>query len=596
MSNITFYQDQVKKFSSLAEQVAKQSGLLSTARVTLFIAWIIGFVVLINAREMQWAILVSLVFLALFALVVKHHNKVKFKKSQFQNLVEINRLELARQNGDYHDLNEGKEYEEDLHPYTNDLDVFGRHSLFQLINRTTSVIGESLLVSRLKKGLPSEDIIPYQQAVKSLVEEPEWGQTFQALGRHYKTEEKEFKQFEQWRIEQPVLNQLSWVRPVSLVLPILLLIVTAICAYTGISYYAVLPIVILEGLVLGKFWKYATDTVDQTYKSLNLLKSLGLQMRLIEEKQFNNPLLLELAESFQSKGQNVSSEIGKLTILLNQLQVRSNMLHIFFNLPFLLDVQWLIQLENWKKKNAASAQEWFNRMAEFEVLISLSGMAFANSEWTYPEAGIDEYDVEAVGLGHPMLIFDAAITNDFAMKGEGEVILLTGPNMAGKSTFLRTIASNIVLARMGAPVFARSMKLNFNIEVFTAMRVADDLSENVSSFYAELQRIHQLLETVAEGKSVMYFLDEILKGTNSADRHRGAEGLIKQLSELGVSGFVSTHDLELGELAADMEKVTNYSFESTVENDEIIFDYKLRNGVCQSFNACDLMRKMGIEV
>jgi DNA mismatch repair ATPase MutS len=596
MSNSEYYHRQIAGSSEQVNKAAYRSGLLATGRAGLFIAWISIFLILINAREMQWAILVSLAFLVCFSLVVKHHNRIKFRKRQYQNIVDINRLELARQNADFRALDEGREYIDNLHPYTSDLDVFGKSSLFQLINRTTSIIGRHLLVERLKTGLPAEAIVAHQQAVKALSEDPEWAQSYQALGQHYKTEELEFRQFENWRKQPPVLNLLAWLRPVTLILPVLLVAATTICAVTGITYYAVLPFILVNALLLTKFWKYATKTVDQTYKSVNLLKTLGLQMNQIEKKVFTDPLLQELARPFQVKDQNVSSEIKRLTFLLNQLQTRGNMLHIFFNIAFLLDIQWLIQLEKWHVKNAEHAGDWFDRLAEFEVLISLSGTAFGNQGWSFAVPGDIDYHVEARGLGHPMLATGSAVTNKFAMQGKGEVILITGPNMAGKSTFLRTVAVNIVLARMGAPVFADFMQLNLNVQVFTAMRVADDLSENVSSFYAELQRIQQLLETISTGTPVIYFLDEILKGTNSADRHRGAEGLIKQLSELGVSGFVSTHDLELGDLATQMNKLTNYSFESMVEDDEIVFDYKLRTGVCHSFNACELMRKMGIDV
>ena len=484
-----------------------------------------------------------------------------------------------------------------MHPYTSDLDVFGKNSLFLLINRTTSIIGLNLFARRLKNGLDQVKITEYQQAVKSLAQDMEWSQAYQAMGMHYDTSvQKEFDQFELWCQEKPILLKKAWIKPLSILLPALLIITVAICATTGLTYYLTLPFIIINAVMVNKYWQYADETVESTYQSVNLLKSLHLQIELLERKAFDEPMLNILAEPFQATALRVSQEIKQLGFLLGQLQARENKFHILFNLAFLLDIHWLTRLEKWKLEHASVVKGWFDRLAEFEVLISLSGTAFANPHWHYPQSSNVEYHVEATALGHPMLKPEASIANDFVMQGKGEVILLTGPNMAGKSTFLRTVAINIVLARMGAPVCAAQMTLNFDIEPFTAMRVADDLSENVSSFYAELKRINQLLETVGENRQIIYFLDEILKGTNSADRHKGAEGLIRQLSELGVSGFVSTHDLKLGELAGEMEKVTNYSFESEVKGDEIIFDYKLRDGICTSFNACDLMRKMGIEI
>ena len=176
------------------------------------------------------------------------------------------------------------------------------------------------------------------------------------------------------------------------------------------------------------------------------------------------------------------------------------------------------------------------------------------------------------------------------------MVLLTGPNMAGKSTFLRTIATNIIMAKIGGAVCASALTLSNDYQIFTSMRTEDDLSESISSFYAELTRIKQLLTTVDSEKNVMFFLDEILKGTNSEDRHKGAEALIRQLISLGVTGFVSTHDIALGQLTSELEGVANFSFESTINDENISFDYKLKEGICTSFNACALMRNMGINV
>ena len=596
MSSTEFYSNQATKFEKEEQQLGRKSRFYSTIRTIIFLSWLVGGVMLVNYREMQWAFIVSAVFILVFATIVKVHNKLKFNRRQLQNLLKLNELELQRLKGNYSQLATGNEYRDELHPYVNDLDIFGKDSLFQLINRTTSLIGEKKLVQRLQSGLKGNKIIEIQEAVKVLAAQPEWSQSYQALGMHYQVPAEEFSLFQDWCQEPAKIRVLKWAKPLSIIMPLLLVIGATICTIWNITYYATLPIILINGLILSRFVAYATDTVEQTYKSVNLLKSFQLQMGLISDKNFNDPTLNALAAPFNSENDNASKKIKQLTFYLNQLLTRSNMLHIFFNITLLLDVQWLLRLEKWKEENANSANDWFERLAELEVLISQAGLSFSKKNWIFPEQSNENYFLQAQGLGHPMINDSSIITNDFEMQGQGEVILLTGPNMAGKSTFLRTIAINMVLARMGAPVCATSMRLNFECQPFTAMRVADDLSENVSSFYAELKRINQLLESAEQAEPILYFLDEILKGTNSADRHKGAEGLIKQLSKMGLSGFVSTHDLELGALAAEMKQVSNYSFESEVEGDEILFDYKLREGICKSFNACDLMRKMGIDV
>ena len=327
-----------------------------------------------------------------------------------------------------------------------------------------------------------------------------------------------------------------------------------------------------------------------------MLRSFVHHIQLLESTNYSAEFLNNLTSSFDQDGHQAKHEINKIAGLLEQLQVRENILHLFVNIPLILDLQWLTRIERWQQHNHKHVEEWFNTLAEFEVLISLAGQAFAHNSWCYPEFNSNPYALRCKQLGHPLIMTEKSVANDFDMQGKGEVILLTGPNMAGKSTFLRTVGVNIIIAQMGGVVCAAEFDFNPGIKVFTAMRIKDDLSENISSFYAELSRIKYLLDLVEEGEPVLYFLDEILKGTNSADRHKGAVALMMQLSKLQVSGFVSTHDLALGDLSKELNSVRNFSFESTISAGKIEFDYTIRPGICQSFNACELMRQMGINV
>ena len=229
------------------------------------------------------------------------------------------------------------------------------------------------------------------------------------------------------------------------------------------------------------------------------------------------------------------------------------------------------------------------------MLNSLAGFSYANRGFTIPVIVDEAYQLSATALGHPLIRGKERVVNDFAMAGKGKVIIITGSNMSGKSTFLRTVGVNVVLALMGAPVCAASFTTSV-YQVFTSMRTQDNLEESVSSFYAELKRLKQLLELIGTTHPVLFMLDEILKGTNSHDRHNGAASLIKQLTGTDSFGFVSTHDLELGALSDDAGTIENYSFNSQVVDDEIIFDYKLHHGLCKSFNASKLMEKMGIKI
>jgi len=230
-----------------------------------------------------------------------------------------------------------------------------------------------------------------------------------------------------------------------------------------------------------------------------------------------------------------------------------------------------------------------------EPLNSISAFAFANEKYIFPKVNEGAPIFSAEKLGHPLIPSKQRINNNFQLKGKGAIGVITGSNMSGKSTFLRTIGVNAVLAFAGAPVCADQLELSI-FQVFTSMRTKDNLEENISSFYAELLRLKMLLQTINENRPVLFLLDEILKGTNSADRHIGAESLIIQLSQLNAFGLISTHDLKLGKLKLKTDKLRNYNFSSSIDGQEIIFDFKLRDGICRSTNASQLMAKIGIQI
>ena len=596
MQAAQFFHSQVSKNNALYKKLQKAASQIAGLRVTLFVIAIALFVYFINQRELGFALGVLLVFLILFILLIKRHTELKFQRDQYKFLEEINEEELARLEGDLSSIENGVEFIIKDHAYAEDLDILGNHSIYQLLNRTTTYPGKELLANRLLGKQSSVGLNERQAGVKNLVETPVFMQEYQALGRHVKSDKKDFLNFKNWLARKPNLINKKRIKFWSYFLPAVFLIGFTITSIFSITYYSLIPIILVNMILLGRQHKYALEVVDKTSKSLKMLNSFVHHIELIERQNFSSGLLVKFAKEFNHDGHRAKVEISKIATLLEHLQTRNNIFHLFVNIPALMDIHWLIRIENWQERNHDNVQHWFDTLAEFELLISLGGHAFANNVWIMPKIDERPYHLEAKNLGHPLIAKDKSITNDFKMQDKGKVILLTGPNMAGKSTFLRTIGVNIILAQIGSTVCASAFSFNAEMQVFTAMRIKDDLSESISSFYAELSRIRLLLELVEEGVPVLYFLDEILKGTNSADRHKGAEALIKQLSKLKVSGFVSTHDIELGEMAKKMSTVNNYSFESIIDNGNINFDYKIREGICQSFNASELMRQMGIDV
>lgn len=578
-----------KKFQGLAARVA-------SVRVIVFLLGLLAFVYFVNERELLIALAALATATIVFILLVIRHNKLKFARDQYKYLADINSEEISRLAGDLSKIDNGAEFIQPDHSYVEDLDIFGDHSIFQLLNRTSTFPGKELLANRLKGENSVVDLQIYQKSVSELSNKPEIGQEYQALGRHVRATSDDFLKFNNWLSVPPRVENIPGIKYLLYILPALFIASLVVVLVYSITYYALLPSLIINTIFMVRQYNYAQEVVKSTSASLKMLRSFVHHIELIETNNFSSQFLSELAKGFSKDGQSARHEINKIAGLLEQLQVRENLLHISINIPFLLDLQWLLRIEHWQKQNKENVKEWFAALAELEVLNSLSAQAFAHDTWAYPKIDSKPYYLESVELGHPLIMSGQRVANDFKMEGKGEIILLTGPNMAGKSTFLRTIGVNIIMAQIGGVVSASEFVFNPEMKVFTAMRIKDDLSESISSFYAELSRIKYLLDLVEQGKPVLYFLDEILKGTNSADRHKGAVALMRQLSSLQVSGFISTHDLELGNMSKKLDTVRNFSFESIITDGRIDFDYTIRPGICQSFNACELMRQMGIQV
>ena len=589
-----FYQEEKKKYEESSAQLSRRSNILSIIRATVFVVLLVAIIYLVNIRELQWAIGLTFLLVGIMALLVRIHNRIKYKLRISTNGLDLIEREQKRLKLDFTGSETGKEYEDEHHPFSSDLDLFGNKSIFQLVNQTTSFFGNNKLAEWLKYGATKQEIEKRQEAAKELAQNQQWCLLYRSVGLADRLEDEQVKGFREWMDEPAKILQntiLKWMR---FVLPVLFILITIGAFVFDYTLYFTLPGLIISGIILSRQTPYAKQTVDQTYKTLNTLKVLSKQLQLLEGSQFGSAYLSEIKEQIVAP-HNASEAIEHLHKLLDRLLAHNNMLHIFFNLAFLLDIWALRALEKWRYQNAQQAIHWFDALATTESLISLSGMYFNFPGWTTPQFSETVYSMKAEGMAHPMLN-EKAVANNFSFSGKGQTFLITGPNMAGKSTFLRTVAANYVLAQTGAPVRASHFVFDPGAHVFTAMRVKDNLNESVSSFYAELDRIKQLIGRINSGEKCLYFLDELLKGTNSADRHKGAESLIKQLHKLEATGFVSTHDLELGALASKENYVHNYSFESTIENDFITFDYTIREGISSSFNACALMRKMGIEV
>jgi DNA mismatch repair ATPase MutS len=488
----------------------------------------------------------------------------------------------------------GLEFEYTEHPYHNDLDIFGNNSLFQLTNRCTTFWGRKKLAEWLSSKADSEEILMRQESVKELSDNIDWLQEFQATGLHNENK-SDISDFLKWLKSVQVISGNPFYNVIRFLSPVLMIVVFILVILSAITYYWIFLGIVLNSLILISILDRVRNIHEKTTESIKSLKSLEALIILVEKGNFASSKLRKLQSIYLDSTSKVSHRISSLNRILQNLDNRSNQIYHLFNVLFLLDLQYAIQAEHWKMKQPDNINTWFEAMGEFEGLTSFAGMSFANPGYTFPEILKGEHILRSENMGHPLIPAKSRINNDFSLEGLGNIGMITGSNMAGKSTFLRTVGVNMVLALAGGPVCAKEFGLTIT-QVFSSMRTQDNLEENISSFYAELHRIRQLLQITSDETPVFFLLDEILKGTNSHDRHMGAVSLVHQLTGENTSGLISTHDIDLAREATEGKKVSTYSFNSTINGDEIIFDYKLTPGVCDSFNASKLMKKMGIRI
>jgi len=317
----------------------------------------------------------------------------------------------------------------------------------------------------------------------------------------------------------------------------------------------------------------------------------------LERQSFASPWLRERQRRLRSAdGEPAYRQVRRLSRLADRISSRQNAFAIIVNLLILWEIHSMIALERWKQESGRLLPTWLRTLGEVEAVASLAGIRFEHPDWAVPEVLEDrQTGLEARVMGHPLLGSDR-VCNDFSLKEPVRVALITGSNMSGKSTFLRTVGVNLVLAYAGAPVCAEAFTCS-RVHLWTCMRTQDNLEQGISSFYAEILRIKRIVEAARTGGPVFFLLDEIFKGTNSRDRHLGARALITQLQEAGAFGLVSTHDLELADLERESGgRIVNYHFREHYEGDAIRFDYRLRPGVSTTSNALHLIRLAGIHL
>ena len=588
---VNFFHQRQSTFEHQSAIWDKKVSIFAWLRLGFFISAIAVLYFLFKYDLYLALALAVIVIFIVFGLLVNRHNSLKAKREFYKNLASVNQSEALIANLELKQQKDGSGFADSKHPFASDLDIFAKHSLFQLLNRAESNIGQTTLANWLKKPPATSVLIERQKSITELKGKIDWRQEFQAnLMGSYLADES-LQKFSAWLNlndfkKPPGLFLFLWVTPILAIAGLILYL------YSLISIYLFAIPIIAHLWVLRKVFAATKEATEQAQAGIKLLTALKNGIQHIEKTEFDDSLLKEWKEKLQG----ASQQIKVLENLLDKLQNRANVIYGILNIFVLLDIRLMTKISHWKNQTKDELPKWNETLANFEAINSLAGFAFANKDYRFPTFTDLEYSIKCAELGHPLIPIKESITNDFSIEGKGAIGLITGSNMAGKSTFLRTLGINMVLAYTGAPVNAKSMELSM-LRIFTCMRTEDALEESTSSFYAELKRIRQLIDqTEAGGIPTFYLLDEILKGTNSADRHLGAKSLSYQLNNSNAMGIISTHDLELTELESQITDLKNYSFHCDIVEDKLLFDYKLRNGTCNSFNASKLMELMGIKI
>ncbi len=568
-------------------QLTRKAAIVSWSRVIIFIAAIAGAYALSS-----WATAAG--GLIIFFILVRYHDRLLRAKARQETLLQFAEARLRVGGGDLSGQPSGERHIDSMHHFSYDLDIFGENSLFSMLDSTATPIGADTLANWLKNPLlDSEQITLRQQAVAELSKLNSLRSEFHASGKTIEKESQakapDFANIPSFRLPA-ALTALAYIAA-PLFAAVLTLSILGIIAASSVVWIIILYLAIaaLTSKRIGILHQWLCATVE----ALTARKELFMQ---IEKAEFSSALMNSLKGSLSCNGTDASQIISRLARLLKSLDQRYNAAgFILFNGTALWDIIVIDRVSRWMKKYSGKLPEWQKTLGEIDALSALGTFAFENPDYAYPNIDNDgKIILQAEEMGHPLILRTKRVDNPFNAMRQHSFAIVTGANMAGKSTYLRTVGINYLLAMAGAPVAASRMVFTPSV-LFTGLRANDSLANGESYFFAELKRLQAVVKEAEQGYPMFILLDEILRGTNSADKQRGSLALVRRLINLPVAGILATHDLALGALAGEFpENITAYCFEAEINGDKLSFDYKLRKGVANNLNAYFLMEKMGI--
>lgn len=598
MSNLDMFSNRKTMLQKKEVELKNSHSLLGTLRLLCFLA--IAFFVFITFKKglSLSYMLASFILLCIFVFVLIKDIKVSNNIKTLKNLISINEDYINRITGNFNSFKDcGDDFLEATHPYEKDLDIFGQNSLFQLINVAKTFIGRNKLAKLLKAQELKVDVIRDRQAaVSELASNIEFCQNLQCAGANKKHISEDPKNVLEYIETKNNLSSNSAIRLLIYILPIITIAFAVLTSIFKIHVLAYILIALLFIHIAINVLSFLT-----VYPTLNDLENFNSNfdvyssiIAVIENETFNCKLLTKLHQCFFNKGK-ASSVLKKLDTIISAVNLRSNfLLYFILNLIFFWDFHCLFFLEAWKDKYGDNIRTYLNTAGDFEMLASLAVVSHFDCKLCTPTFSLDTSKIIAEELGHPLINNSSRVYNNINF--DNNIFIVTGSNMSGKTTFLRTIGINLVLAYSGASVLADSFHCSL-LKIFTSMRISDDLSQGLSTFYVELTRIKTILDFLPRKEPMLFLIDEIFRGTNSNDRIIGAKTVLKNLNTPWCCGLISTHDFELCDLEnLDSKKILNYHFKEDYIDEKIHFDYKLIKGRSDTTNAKFLMRMIGIEI
>lgn len=594
--------DQYRQGITAAQhEVSKYKRLINTysfMRLGVFALMVIAIWVGKAEGNFTHIVVAFVVLLLVFLALVQKQSGFEKQKKYYEDLLLVTENEINSISEHKNLYGNGARFENDKHFYISDLDIFGRLSLFQLINRAATVAGNHILALWLTKAADKQSILQRQQAVAELASLANWKPDIQARLLFAKREDEasmgRLSEYLQQKLDLPGGKLLlAYIK----ITPYLLLAcITAGYFIHPFYYYAAIAVAFINWMILNLKMKLMIRSGMVAGKISGLLSGYVTVFESIETTAWTSEKCRTLAGKLKSE--QTSKNIKELSSLINKLDAGMIMILGFvLNIVFLWSLKYILKIEKWKQNSRQNLQEAFDVIGEFEALMSLTSLRINYPEWCFPQiADGDDYTLTAKSIGHPLLQAASRVDNDFELDNARHIHIITGSNMAGKSTFLRTIGINTVLALCGAPVCADEMKVSV-VTIISYMRIKDSLNESTSTFKAELDRLQMLLGAVDTEPKVFFLIDEMLRGTNSVDKYLGSKAVIEKLIGKRGVGMVATHDLQISELERKYpDYIRNFYFDIQVLNGEMLFDYKIKHGECKTFNASMLLKRIGIDV